>query len=217
MRRGCCAGSALHADRRALARHRHRREHDDLHGRQRRVLPSPAGVVDPGRLVDIGTRTPGGGFGNSSYPTISICAQRTTTLDGVYALLLFPRAMSLGTGGTAGTSGSLARWSPATTSRCSASFRRREAFSTSTKPTSTRTAVVLSHRFWTRRFNQDPSGRRPRGGGQRTSVHHRRGRRRGIPGHRHSRGRRVGAGAGSRRRRRRSRIARRIGCSPAAV
>ena len=28
----------------------------------------PAGVAGPAQLVDIGTRTPGGGFGNSSYP-----------------------------------------------------------------------------------------------------------------------------------------------------
>src|SRR5471030_2649151 len=49
----------------------------------------PAGVAAPDRLVDIGTRSPGGGFGNSSYPNYLDLRERTTTLDGVYAYPLF--------------------------------------------------------------------------------------------------------------------------------
>src|SRR6266849_4811688 len=64
----------------------------------------PVGVADADRLVDIGTRTPGGGFGNSSYPNYLDLRQRATTMDGVYAYPLFPHAMSLG--GTGSTSGS---------------------------------------------------------------------------------------------------------------
>src|ERR1700704_3167992 len=60
----------------------------------------PSGVVEPVRLVDIGTSRNGAGFGNSSYPNYVDIRKRTTTLDGVYASLLFPRAMSLsGVGG----------------------------------------------------------------------------------------------------------------------
>src|SRR5258706_4181668 len=55
----------------------------------------PAGVTEPDALIDIGTRTPGGGFGNSSYPNYLDLRQRATSLDGVYAYSLFPRAMSL--------------------------------------------------------------------------------------------------------------------------
>ena len=59
------------------------------------LFRAPDGVADPGALVDIGTRTPGGGFGNSSYPNYLDVRTRATTLDGVYASSLFPRAMSM--------------------------------------------------------------------------------------------------------------------------
>ena len=67
------------------------------------LFQPPAGVIEPDRLVDIGTSTKGGGFGNSSYPNYLDLRRRTTTLDGVYAYSLFPQAMSLG--GADGTSG----------------------------------------------------------------------------------------------------------------
>ena len=59
------------------------------------LFRAPDGVADPDALIDIGTRTPGGGFGNSSYPNYLDLRRRATTLDGVYASGLFPRAMSL--------------------------------------------------------------------------------------------------------------------------
>src|SRR3954471_881880 len=67
------------------------------------LFREPAGVADPAALVDIGTRTPGGGFGNSSYANYLDLRERTTTLDGVYAYSLFPRAMSFDSGGASGT------------------------------------------------------------------------------------------------------------------
>jgi putative ABC transport system permease protein len=121
------------------------------------LFRTPAGVADPDRLVDIGTRTPGGGFGNSSYPNYLDLRQWTTTLDSVYAYSLFPRAMSLGFSGGAGSErifGTLVTGNyfavlgvvPA----AGTLFRLDESDEQAA-------AVVLSHRFWTRRFNQDPS------------------------------------------------------------
>jgi len=100
------------------------------------LFRDPAGVSDPGRLVDIGTRTPGGGFGNSSYPNYLDLRERATALDGIYAYSLFPRAMSLaGAGDAPGSERIFARSSPAITSPCWARCRRRAACSRSTKPT----------------------------------------------------------------------------------
>src|SRR4029450_2561476 len=59
------------------------------------LFRAPDGVADPDTLIDIGTRTPGGGFGNSAYPNYLDGRTRAGTLDGVYASGLFPRAMSL--------------------------------------------------------------------------------------------------------------------------
>ena len=118
----------------------------------------PAGVADPDQLVDIGTRTPGGGFGNSSYPNYLDLRARTTTLDGVYAYSLFPQAMSLGA--ESGTSGS---------ERIFATLVAANYFSTLGATSSagrllgpdennpgTADGLVLSHRYWRRRFNGDP-------------------------------------------------------------
>ena len=67
-----------------------------LRWRRALLLRPPAGVVEPSRLVDIGTTRGGVGFGPSSYPNYLDIRQRATTLDGVYAYSRFPQAMSLG-------------------------------------------------------------------------------------------------------------------------
>src|SRR5262245_60582082 len=58
---------------------------------------APAGVEDPDRLVDIGRSFEGLtiGFNPGSYPDYLDVRRRTTTLDDVYAHLLFPQSMSL--------------------------------------------------------------------------------------------------------------------------
>ena len=56
---------------------------------------APAGVTEPERLVDLGIGRPDGGFNPASYPTYLDIRQRSTTLDGVYAHPMFPRAVSL--------------------------------------------------------------------------------------------------------------------------
>src|SRR2546427_4988109 len=59
------------------------------------LFQSPPGVVEPDRVVDIGSSRTPGGFGPSSYPNYLDIRQRTTTLRGVYAYPRFPLAMSL--------------------------------------------------------------------------------------------------------------------------
>ncbi len=147
------------------------------------LFQPPAGVIEPDRLVDIGTSTKGGGFGNSSYPNYLDLRRRTTTLDGVYAYSLFPQAMSLG--GADGTSGAERVFGtyatvnyftvlgavpaagrlfgagdpppPASSNtRATADPPRPGTMSDSEHPGAS-PIVVLSHRFWTRRFNRDPA------------------------------------------------------------
>jgi len=124
------------------------------------LFRAPASVADPGALLDIGTRTPGGGFGNSSYPNYLDLRRRVTTLDGVYASGLFPRAMSLsGAGDSAATERVFA--TPVTgnyfavlgtTAAAGRLFDADAVERPGADP-----VIVLSHRFWTRRFNGDPS------------------------------------------------------------
>ena len=119
----------------------------------------PAGVADADRLIDIGTRTPGGGFGNTSYPNYLDLRQRATTLDGVYASQLFPHAMSLG--GADASSGAERIFTTLVTDNyfsvlgvVPAAGRLFSADDTGRPGADP--VVVLSHRFWTRRFNKDP-------------------------------------------------------------
>jgi predicted permease len=124
------------------------------------LFRAPDGVADPDALIDIGTRTPGGGFGNSSYPNYLDVRTRATTLDGVYASGLFPRAMSLsGVGDSSATERVFA--TPVTgnyfavlgtTPAAGRLFDGEAVDRPGVDP-----VVVLSHRFWTRRFNRDPS------------------------------------------------------------
>jgi predicted permease len=118
----------------------------------------PAGVADPDQLVDIGTRTPGGGFGNSSYPNYLDLRARTTTLDGVYAYSLFPQAMSLdaesGTSGSERIFATLVAANYFNTLGATSSAGR--LFGPDENNPDTADGLVLSHQYWSRRFNGDP-------------------------------------------------------------
>jgi hypothetical protein len=59
------------------------------------LFRDPIGVADPGSLVDIGVSHKGMGFAASSYPNFRDIAQRTTTLEGVYAHPRFPHSTKL--------------------------------------------------------------------------------------------------------------------------
>ncbi len=52
----------------------------------------PAGVVAPGRLVDVGRSQDGEGFDNSSYPNYLDIRARNTVFDGIYAYRFERRA-----------------------------------------------------------------------------------------------------------------------------
>jgi predicted permease len=120
---------------------------------------SPPGVIEPERVVDIGRSLDGlpVGFNPGSYPDYLDIRQRTTTLDHVYAHVLFPQNLSLV--GPAGTDRVVAE---VVTTNYFATLGARPAAGRlfladeSDRPGES-PIVVLSHRYWTRRFNADPA------------------------------------------------------------
>jgi predicted permease len=126
------------------------------------LFQPPAAVVAPDRLVDIGRTRQRNGFGPSSYPGYLDLRQRTTTLDGVYAYSRFTQPMSLGTGGNAGAegvSGTIVTANYFTVLGAVPAAGRLFTAADGERPLASVTSpvVVLSHRFWTRRFDRDPS------------------------------------------------------------
>jgi predicted permease len=121
--------------------------------------PAPA-IVEPGRLVDIGTsRNNSGRFGPSSYLNYVDIRQRATLLDGVYGYSRFPDAMTLGAGGTdRGTHsvfGNLVTSNYFTVLGAVPALGRLLNPQDSEAPGAT-PLVVLSHRTWQRLFDGDP-------------------------------------------------------------
>jgi hypothetical protein len=124
----------------------------------------PIGVIEPGRLVDVGFSRNGGAINPGSYPNYLDVRERATTLDGVYAQQLFGRPMSLRSDegvepifatavttnyfSVLGAHPSVGRLFDAGDSPPLAVGAERS----TADP-----VVVLSHRFWTRRFKQDPA------------------------------------------------------------
>ena len=119
---------------------------------------SPSGVVEPDRLVDLGRSLDGltFGLGTSSYPDYLDVRRRTRTLEHVYARMLFPRTMSL-----AASTGAESVAAEVVTTNYFATLRTRAALGRLFDPGESEQqganpVVVLSHRFWMRRFNADP-------------------------------------------------------------
>jgi predicted permease len=117
----------------------------------------PAGVVDPPRLVDIGSTRNGVGFGPSSYLNYVDIRQRATTVDA-YAYSRFPQAISVsGAGLTAEAAfGSVVTVNYFHVLGAVPALGRLFGPDDSDQP-GTSPVVVLSYRFWTRRFNNDPA------------------------------------------------------------
>jgi predicted permease len=120
----------------------------------------PTGVVEPDRLVDIGTSRNGGAFGPSSYPNYLDIRQRMTTVDGLYAYPRVPQAMSLGGTGRGAEAenifGSVVTANYFTALGAVAAAGRLLGGGDSDQLGASPN-VVLSHRFWNRRFNKDPT------------------------------------------------------------
>jgi predicted permease len=124
------------------------------------LLRPPTGVVEPARLVDIGTSRNGVGFGPSSFPNYEDLRAQTTTLDGVYASNLFPQPLSFGTTGT-GTGADRVFGTFVSTNYfrvlgaqpiIGRLFDARDSEQPGAAP-----LAVLNYTFWTRQFNRDTS------------------------------------------------------------
>jgi predicted permease len=123
------------------------------------LFQPPPGVAEPSRLVDIGSSRSGNGFGPSSYPDYLEIRQRATTVAGVYAYSRFPQPMSITTAGNgAGAEsifGNVVTVNYFTVLGAVPAVGRLFGAGDSDQPGAS-PVVVLSHRFWTRRFNADP-------------------------------------------------------------
>jgi predicted permease len=120
---------------------------------------SPAAVTEPDRVVDIGRRLNGLpiGFNPGSYPDYVDIRQRSRTLEHVYARTLFPRNMTLAVSG-----GAEKVVAEVVTTNYFATLGARPALGRLFNPDESdrpggSPIIVLSHRFWTRRFNADPA------------------------------------------------------------
>jgi predicted permease len=121
------------------------------------LFRAPAGVTDPDRLVDIGRTTDGQGFDNSSYPNFLDVRKRATSLDGVYAYRLGAEPMSLGNpGGAERIFGNVVSTTYFSVLGAQPAIGRLFDSRDSDEPGASPVAV-LSHEFWARRFNRDPT------------------------------------------------------------
>lgn len=120
----------------------------------------PVGVAAPDRIVDIGRSQNGSGFDNNSYPNFVDVRRRATTLEDVYAYRLGAEPMSLaGVGDTAGAErvfGSIVTANYFAVLGVRPAVGRLFGAGDSDEP-GANPLLVLSHRFWTRRFMNDPS------------------------------------------------------------
>ena len=117
----------------------------------------PAGVADPGRLVDVGRSQNGEGFDNNSYPNFLDLRSRNRVFEDVYAYRFGAEPLSLG-----GPDGAERIFGDMVTVNFFTVLGTRpylgRLFSTfDSEQPGAAPVVVLSHRFWTRRFNADAS------------------------------------------------------------
>ena len=120
------------------------------------LFKPPAGVVEPGRLVDVGRSQDGEGFDNSSYPNYLDVRARNTVFSDLYAFRS-DLPMSLG-----GAGGAERIYGNLVTQNYFSIVGARPAvgrfFSTANgEAPGASPVLVLSHRLWTRRFHADPA------------------------------------------------------------
>jgi predicted permease len=125
------------------------------------LFRDPVGVLEPSRLVEIGAARGDAGINPTSYPNFLDIRQRATLLSGVYGQGMFAHAMSLAVGTTSAEGAERVYGESVTTNYFTvlgAIPAAGRLFDTgdSEQPGASPVAV-LSHGFWTRRFNQNPS------------------------------------------------------------
>ncbi len=124
------------------------------------LFRAPTAVREPERLVDIGIGRQDGGFNPGSYPTYLDIRRRAATLDGVYAHPMFPQALSLTVAGDSTPAervfGHFVTTNYFTVLGTAASRGRLFVPADGEQPGSS-PFVVLSDRFWRRRFGGDPA------------------------------------------------------------
>ncbi len=132
------------------------------------LFRGPAAVADADRLVDIGIARPDGGFNPTSFPIYADVRDRAGSLAGVYAHQMFPGALSFRIAGSAGSVASgFSRasaperlWGHFVTSNYFAVLGVQAAVGRTFDPAgdgrpAASPVVVLSRRFWVRRFDGD--------------------------------------------------------------
>ncbi len=123
------------------------------------LFRSPAGVAGPRRLVDIGVTRGGRGF-NGSYVDYLDIRERATTLETVYASRLFGARLAMtdpaGDAGVEAVAGTFVSMNFFTSLGAAPERGRLFGAGDSERPGAA-PVVVLSHRFWERRFHRDPS------------------------------------------------------------
>ena len=121
------------------------------------LFKTPIGVVEPGRLVDVGRSQDGRGFDNGSYPNYLDLRARNTVFTDIYAYKLGAEPMSLGgADGAERIFGDMVSTNYFDTLGARPQIGRLFASADGNQPGATPFAV-LSHQFWKRRFNGDPS------------------------------------------------------------
>lgn len=117
------------------------------------LLRERPGIVDSARLVDIGRTQRGSGFDNFSYPDFADYRAGNTTFTDIAALRFEPDTIGLSVGGEA-QAATLGWVSPNYFKVTGTAFAAGRGFTLDDEP---RGEIILSHRYWQRRFNGDPA------------------------------------------------------------
>jgi hypothetical protein len=121
------------------------------------LFKPPAGVVEPGRLVDVGRSQDGSGFDNGSYPNYLDIGARNTVFTGIYTYRMGAEPLSLG-----GADGAERIFGDMVSTNYFSVLGTRPHIGRLFSPEDgdqpgAPAIAVLSHRFWTRRFDADPA------------------------------------------------------------
>jgi putative ABC transport system permease protein len=121
------------------------------------LFRTPAAVIHPGELVDVGRTQDGRGFDNGSYPNYLDIRARSTVFSGIYAYKMGSEPMSLG-----GPNGAERIYGQMVSTNyfsiLGAVPRAGRLFSADdSEAPGAAPFVVLSSPFWLRRFNSDPA------------------------------------------------------------